>query len=241
MLLCLPSPEVWAQTPEQQLDWALSAYQNGGCPEAAAQLSELLYPLKLSSREDIRVARIHLGVCAYVLGDKEEAEREFRKVLMETPDLNLDPVQTPAALLEFFETVRVQVVAEQGPAPVALTPSERARSFLLDVAPLGLAQFDQGHDLKGSLLFTGEFVLTFSTAATYAWLIQNEGIPADEDSYQLRQQVRTANHLFFVGTAAVFGFGLVDGLYHGDRLKWSPRISSGSDTAELGLTAAWTW
>lgn len=241
-LMCLLRGNLWAQTPEQQLEWALSAYQNGGCPEAAAQLSELLYPLKLTSREDIRVARLHLGLCSFVLGDEDEAEREFRQVLLEAPELSLDPVLTPPALLDFFEQVRQRVLQEQAPPPATLTPSARARSFFLDVAPLGLAQFDQGHDLKGSLLFTGEFVLTFSTAATYAWLVQNEGIPPTEDAYQLREQVRTANHLFFVATTAVFSFGLVDGLYHGERLRWlGPRLTPGTSSAELGMTATWSW
>ena len=57
-------------------------------------------------------ARKYLGATYLFLGKDEEAKEQFRLLLEEDPDYDIDPVAFPGAVVETFQEVQAQVTAE---------------------------------------------------------------------------------------------------------------------------------
>lgn len=57
-------------------------------------------------------ARKYLGATYLFLGKDEEAREQFRLLLEEDPDYDIDPVAFPGAVVETFQEVQAQVTAE---------------------------------------------------------------------------------------------------------------------------------
>lgn len=90
----------------RKLDAAIRAYEHGGYLSAAEQLNAILYPLKLSNKQDIVLAKAWLGMSLYILGRRLEAEQEFRGVFRLQPGWKPDPLKVPPELVAFIERLR---------------------------------------------------------------------------------------------------------------------------------------
>lgn len=223
-LFCLAAPaDLQAQDQaDPRLERAISAYHNGGFHEASAQLNALLYPLKLEEMDQILEARIYLGLCAYILERPEEAAAEFSRVLEVDPRYQLDPLYTPPDILAFFEQLRKKrLQARPTPssvptAPPAIISRTAPQDFILDLAPLGIAQFRAQRPIHGALLLAGEMLL--GTVATVTYLYHRDYIYQDPpESYDeqaaMLLRVKRVNQVTFWSTTALITYGAADALY----------------------------
>ena len=239
-----------AQAPQSpELAEAIAAYRNGGYSEAAARLNELLYPLKLRSRDDILDARITLALCYYILDRPLEAKAEFLRALDQDPDLSLDPLYTPPEILAFFAEIKANHErTRQTPSTVPSPPAEarpskdERQSLALDLAPFGIAQLRAGRPAHGALLLSGEVLLTGTATGTWLWLVNKQDEVDGGDGYLDTDQealvftwVKRTNHAAFAGSALLFTYGLGDALWHvrsrDARVSFTPAVPG----AELGV------
>lgn len=58
-------------------------------------------------------SRKYLGATYLFLGKKEEAREQFRRLLEEDPDYDIDPVAFPEAVVQTFQEVRKEALAER--------------------------------------------------------------------------------------------------------------------------------
>ncbi len=207
--------------PRAQLETAIDTYEHGGYLEAAAQLNKLLYPLKLSSHEDIVRAKVYLGLCYYILDKKEEAEQEFRGVFKLDPNYRPDPLFVPPEVIAFIERFRpppplpprrtdVLGLGETLDAPGGAPFRFQARNML----PFGIPQFGHGDMGKGLALLAGEVSLLALNVGSYAYLkVYNDpgGVPAERYPYLLVAKATNITTLSLLAISVIYGMG--DALY----------------------------
>lgn len=199
---------------KHELEEAITAYERGGYLAAAARLSALLYPLKLTDRKDIVLAKSHLGMCYYVLGRREDAAVEFRGVFRVDETWKPDPLKVPPELMTFIERLRP---APERAAPVpglgeALQnrPNTTSRFSPKDLIPFGVPQLLRGEYGRGIALATVETSCLAANLASYWFLKANtQSPPADDAAYGRLQLVRGVNYasLGLLVVTAVLGAG----------------------------------
>lgn len=175
-----------ADSPEAIFKSAIEDFEFGEHEESAVKLKSILEPPKLSSKEDLIVARQYLGACHFLLGDRTKAKSQFSLLLALDPRHKLDPEVFSPALVDFFEGVRNEAGLgdpERGEAP--REPREKkdpsAESVKLEappklakkeappaalaLIPFGVGQFSNRHHVRGAIFATAEVGL-FATALT---------------------------------------------------------------------------
>lgn len=182
----------------KRLDAGLKAFEQGGYLAAVEQLSGLLYPLKLTDKREIVLAKATLGMAYYVLGRRAEAGQEFRAIFRMEPTWRPDPLKVPPELVAFIEKQRpaaprpqvVQGIGETLPMQEFQPP----RSRVVNLLPLGLPQFLNGDPRRGILYASLHTSLLAANVGTYWYLRQGEGsVPADDAEYRRRQGAKVAN------------------------------------------------
>ncbi len=90
-------------------------YENQSYGKAARQLESLVGGAVPRARNQVvrLEARKYLGASYMFLDEEEQAREQFRLLLEEEPDYDLDPVAFPEAVVEAFEEVQAQVRAER--------------------------------------------------------------------------------------------------------------------------------
>jgi hypothetical protein len=141
---------------------------------------------RLTSKEDLIVARQYLGACYHLLDDKERAEAQFTMLLAIDPKHRLDPEMFSPALVEFFESVRVKTGMHLEPkddqttrpgnttqqatgakADLAPKPRSEGPPIALAFLPLGAGQFNNRQPIRGALFAAGEVGLFSTAIATF--------------------------------------------------------------------------
>lgn len=236
-------------TPTQQLAEAVSAYEHGGYLEAAALLSRILYPLKLTEPADIVKARVYLGLCYYVLGQKEDAEQEFRGVFKIDPTYKPDPFYIPEEIISFMEALR---------PPPPMPPKrldidglgerieEAPTSFRLAVAPanllpLGIPQLRNGERGRGVALLVTQTLLLGVNVTSYILLERyNDPMGNSEALHSYLVGAKAINVASFSLLTLTVMYGVGDALVRypaGNEpdSRLSPRVPHGS-TFALGFS-----
>lgn len=198
----------------EELQEAISAYEHGGYLAAAARLSALLYPLKLTDRRDIVTAKAHLGMCYYVIGRRDNAAVEFRAVFKIDPTWKPDPLKVPPELVTFIERLR-PAVARTAPVPGLgedfqrpLQPIERFTYTQL--LPFGVPQLLHQDYGRGLALAGIEATCLAANVSSYWYLrINAQSVPTDEAAYERLQVARGINYssLGLLVVTAVLGTG----------------------------------
>ncbi len=218
----IPAPlEAKTATPRQRLDQAIIAYRNGGYREAAAELSRLLYPLKLTDREQIVQAKVYLGLSYYVLGRAEEAADEFRAVFKIHPKYGPDPLNIPPEIIRFIENLRPppleppRTTAVPGLGEQVLLPDLRSPRFsALNLMPLGIPQFRHGDFGRGTALAATELSLLALNVSSYWYLWYWENTKqASEELRPCLFTARAVNISSFSLLALTLVVGSGDALY----------------------------
>lgn len=214
---------VCAQSDEFRRAYAIYAY--GEYRRAAKEFSSLLYPLKLTDKEEILKAHQYLGICYFLLDEKVAAENEFGSILRIEPGYSLDPLFTPPEIVGFFDNLKK--AAEQEARTEA---RKRQALFALNFVPFGVGQFQNGHRVKGYVLLGTEGAALVTNILTYYLRTTMEASP----NHYLSQDVKLANKLqdtqivafwVFVGAGV---YGIVDALWHFPTAAVSPAEHGGT-------------
>ena len=233
---------------------AIEIYQNGGYPEAAARLDALLYPLRLNTSEDILQARVHLALSYHILGRVKQSSAEFMRALDQDPDLELDPLYVPPEILAFFaetkkthQETRPTPSTVPSPTPTVVPAPEERMESVLDLAPLGIAQFRAGRPVHGGLLLSGEIFLGAVSTGTWLWLgnKQDEIDARDPPLFDDAQEaavftwVKRANNVAFFSTAALLAYGLGDAVWRTSARHNAVRLAPGAPGTQVGMQLTW--
>lgn len=94
---------------------ARRAYESQEYNEAARRFEALVGgPVpRLRSRPLIHESRKYLGASYLFLGRRDAASREFQRLLEDDPEYQIDPIVFPREVVDFFSTVRDQIVRER--------------------------------------------------------------------------------------------------------------------------------
>lgn len=248
-LVC-PTRPLLAQagtTPVQRLSQAIDAYQHGGYLEAAAELTALLYPLKLTNRQDIVKAKVHLGLCYYVLGRKDESAQEFRDVFRIDPNYQPDPLYIAPEMIQFIERLRPPPPEVKRNPPVPGLGEQLSNTAFRPVQfnpgnliPLGIPQFRHGDIKRGAALAGTELALLSVNVGSYWYLRYYNNTEQAEELYPYLVAARAANITTFTLLLVTISVGAGDAMY---RYRNPPTSSSslhflpmvGPNMAGLGI------
>jgi len=187
-VLALASPAQADDDTAKALEGAIEDFEFGEHAAAEKKLFALLNPIKLTSAEDVILARQYLGACYFLLDQRPKSESEFAKILVLDADHKLDPEVFSPALVQFFEDVRSRTgvgLKKQPPPPpdvkdplttvpvrdpvvaAPATPSSGKPPFALAFVPFGIGQFSNHHPVRGTLFAVGEVGLFTAAIISY--------------------------------------------------------------------------
>lgn len=142
-----------------ELRKALEQYDFGEFEAACKQLETLRYN-KTFDAEARLVTMKYLGACRHVVGDKHAAAAAFNDLLDLDRNAQLDPVQFPPDMVEFFGQVKARHAAARAKVPDAPPPPvvgpdpppDASGRTSMAWAPFGVGQFQNGQRSKGTTL-----------------------------------------------------------------------------------------
>jgi tetratricopeptide (TPR) repeat protein len=163
---------------EDELRRARNEYAYGNYDAAAERLTELLYPMSLSTDEQVIEARKYLALSYYLLDRLDEVGEEFAKLLYLDPDHQLDPFSVAPSVIDIFESIRAKLKPEldiirqrRSDAKLSAPHDEGVRriietriierSELATFMPFGVGQFQNG-DARWGAIFAGVELLLLS-------------------------------------------------------------------------------
>lgn len=236
-------------TVEQELRRAKNEYAYGNYQTAVESIRSLLYPMRLTSDEQVIEARKYLALSYYLLERYDEVGEEFAKLLHLDPDYQLDPFTVAPPVIEMFEQVReklkpeLDVVRQLRSDTKLETPPkagverevERVITKLSDFMtfmPFGAGQIQNG-DLELGLLFAvTEVVLLAANISSYLYLVYGVG-DYHEDEQEKRQLVQ-ALVVTQYASLGLFGVTWSLGVFHA-RLHFVPVVRAPPVVREMPL------
>lgn len=168
---------------EDTLDTAKQGYFSGES-EQARDLLHGLYE-RLEAGEDpgtelATEAMTYLGAIQHRLGDQQAAREAFRWILEQDPEAPISPYHHPIDVLNLFELVRVEILAERNTPPPPFDPGPPpAWAF----APLGIPQFTQGR--TGAGLLYGGLQASFGITSIVMFAHLSEANAPDDQPHPL--------------------------------------------------------
>ncbi len=224
---------------EAELRRAKNEYAYGNYTTAVGGLTGLLYPMRLTTDEQVIEARKVLALSYYLLGKLEPAREEFKKLLFLSPDYELDPYTIAPPIIDVFETVRLQLKPELDairqrksdqqmglPTQVGfrrvIETRITERSDFATLLPFGVGQFQNG-DVGWGVFFAALELTLLSVniaAHMYANSVGNYS-PEQTERRLLVQRLTVAQY----AALAMFGLSWSLGVFHA-RLHFAPSIES---------------
>lgn len=172
-----------------ELRRAKNEYSYGSYDDAAKRLHGLLYPMRLTSDEQVIEARKYLALSYYLLDQTGPMGEEFEKLLYLDPDYQLDPFTVAPAVIEVFEQVRARLkpqldvirqrktdesLASGGPRRI-IEQRIVEKSELALWMPFGLGQLENGDRALGIFFAVVEAALLAGNVAAYLYLTYGLG------------------------------------------------------------------
>jgi tetratricopeptide (TPR) repeat protein len=244
--LCLAQPADPASI-EDALRRAKNEYAYGNYEAAVDQLRLVLYPMKLSTDQQVIEARKYLALSYYLLDRLDEVGEEFAKLLYLDPDYELDPYTVAPPVIDMFESIRRQLKPEldiirqlksqkqiQEPVkPGVQREIERTvtqRSELATFLPFGVGQFQNGHTGWGLTFAISELLLLAANMTAYLVAVHGVGNNYPAQDRSLVQALAVTQY------ASLAAFGLVWslGVFHA-RLHFVPEIEGPTLVRETPL------
>ncbi len=148
---------------------ALEKYDFGDFEVACAKLDELRFNNAFDMEARV-VTLKYLGACRHVQGDPTGATAAFESLLSLDANAQLDPVQFPPDMVQFFAGVKGKFQSQPEPEPEPKPDQEtlddlRAsdshpprKSAGVALLPFGAGQFQNGQSGKGVTFATGQAV-----------------------------------------------------------------------------------
>jgi tetratricopeptide (TPR) repeat protein len=256
-----------APSPSPDLKRARDRYEFGAWADAAGAARALLSRRpELSEAEAIEAWRI-LGLAEYQLGDERQAREAFVNLLSLDPDHALDPFLVPPAIVEYFDRVKQESEPQLQPlrerkrqlkeqerlaeeARRRLLAEEQARSgpptrviraqeriYLFNWLPFGAGQFQNGDNVKGTIIASSEIV--FGLVNLAAILVHNQIAddrsrrcslqdttncsrpPITDSDQRLLGRIDTVKYVTAALFWGVYAYGVVDA-----HLRYVPRVET---------------
>ena len=235
-----------ASAAPSELEQAAQAYAKGEYKRAISLLTPLLYPtIRLPSEDMVKRAHKMLGISYVFEKDEASAGKEFLAILSSQPDYRLDPLVEPESAVKLFDKVRAENAEKLQKIKAGLEAERKrreaelkrknaqpklqlvieretiTRSFWANFVPFGVGQFQNGHRVKGWILFSAQIglgVASLSSAIVYRVTFANQSIVPAEDVSSARAlsavQVITGAAFF-----AAVAYGIVDALLYYEPAK----------------------
>ena len=270
-----PLPE--ALPAGERLLLAQKAFRNIQFGRLRGLLEPLFSPEVIISRGQGRLeARALLGTGLFFEagGDDPEAdaalrgaaEAQFLALLRESPDYELDPLAYPTSVVEFFELTKQkhapELEARRGASQDQVPPSAgltsiyiervvRRRNWGLNFMPFGVGQFQNGDDIKGTLLGAGQAAALTTNVAAFVWaqsIWRDVGgvFPRDATGSRPGSQAQTVENLeaamyISLGVfAALYAWSVADGLLLYEEEDVLLRTLDGPPQELLPQSGAWS-
>lgn len=226
--LCVAAPA--AAQPAETLNSARTEFRAGNFPKAISLLSTLLYPNnQLSDKGQIAEAHLLLGVSYFEIGNPSGANQEFEEALFIDRSLRLDPLLFSERAIKAFDEKKKQVQAQvardqererlnrekaEFEARVKNALVVEKRDYIVNFAPFGLGQFQNGHATKGTALAITQAGLAGTSLSLWLYQIFNYGYRGSvpEDEIGLVNSIQIAQIGTAVGFYLVWAYGIVDSL-----------------------------
>jgi tetratricopeptide (TPR) repeat protein len=230
---------------EDALRRAKNEYAYGNYHDAIEQLRALLYPMKLTTDQQVIEARKYLALSYYLLDRLDEVGEEFAKLLHLSPDYQLDPYTVAPPVIDMFESIRRQLKPDldiirqlrsdkqiQEPIkPGVHREIERTitkRSALGTFLPFGIGQFQNGHTGWGITFAVSEALLLAVNIAAHLVAIYGVGDDYPAEDRTLVQVLTVTQY----ASLALFGFTWSLGVFHA-RLHFVPEIEGPTKVREV--------
>ncbi len=224
--------------PEDELRRAKNEYAYGNYDESVRRLRGLLYPMRLSSDEQVIEARRYLALSYYLLDQRDLMNEEFTKLLYLDPDYELDPFSIAPPVIEIFEALRRELAPEldeirQRRADEQLKqPSGEGvlrvvnrrvteKSELATFLPFGVGQFQNGDTELGVFFAVSEGLLLAVNVAAFLYARYGIGTGFSEDERNTVRALAFAQY----GSLVLFGAVYSVGVYQA-RLRFVPVVES---------------
>jgi hypothetical protein len=235
---------------EDDLRRAKNEYAYGNYDKSVALLRGLLYPMRLTTDEQVIEARKYLALSYYLVDQLDGVGEEFAKLLHADPDYQLDPFTIAPPVIEMFETIRRHLKPEldvirqlrsddklsQPLRPGIQREIERRiteKSELSTFMPFGIGQFQNGQTGWGVAFAASELVLLAINVAAYVYIVR---VVADSKGDYLQDKRQLVQSLTVVqyGSLALFGLAWSLGIFHA-RLHFVPVVESPETVREIPL------
>lgn len=233
-LACCITATAFAGTAREDFEQAKEAYRNKrDCNVAQPLLNFVLHPKeKLADRESLFEAHVMLGACFADAGDPASAKDEFEAALQLKPREVLDSQFFSARAVRIFDDTRADVEnrakkdaelrelqAQRERVELALKNLRvyRQNYYILNFAPFGVGQYQNGDKLKAALFAGGQIAALGGSVGIWYYLVNKYGIrstkvPLDEGPGVRRlQQVEIGAGLAFYG---LWIWSAIDALRH---------------------------
>lgn len=238
------------QSVEDDLRRAKNEYAYGNYEDAVAALRDLLYPMRLSTDEQVIETRKYLALSYYLLHRLDEVGDEFAKLLHLDPDYQLDPFTVAPPVIEMFEAVRKELEEQldvirrlrsdhklEEPIKPGVTReivrTYTERSEFATFMPFGIGQFLNGHVGWGVVFAVSEFVLLAANIVAYVVAVRAVGNDYQADDRSLVQALIVTQY----GSLAMFGLVWSLGVFHA-RLHFVPVIEAPKVVREIPIASS---
>jgi hypothetical protein len=233
-LLCCIAASARAGTPRQDFEQARDAFRNQkDCNVAQPLLNNVLHPKeRLADRDSLYEAHVMLGACFADSGDPALAKDEFEKGLQLKPHEVLDAQFYSARAVRIFDDTKADIEnrakkdaelrelqAQRERVELALKNLRvyRQNYYILNFAPFGVGQYQNGQKLKAALFAGGQIATLGTSVGIWYYLVNKYGIrstkvPLDEGPGVRRlQQIEIGAGLAFYG---LWIYSAIDALRH---------------------------
>jgi len=232
VLLCALAGVARAGTPQKDLENARDLFIHNDCDHARGALLSLLNPLRLSESDQIFEVHTMLGACYAEDGEISLAKDEFEKALQLKPHSSLGPPYYSSKAVRVFDDTKADVEnrakkdaelrelqAQRERVELALKNLRvyRQNYYILNFAPFGVGQYQNGQKLKAALFAGGQIAALGTSVGIWYYLVNKYGIrstkvPLDEGPGVRRlQQVEIGAGLAFYG---LWIYSAIDALRH---------------------------
>jgi tetratricopeptide (TPR) repeat protein len=214
LLFLLFSLSLAFSTEEEVVNSFIKKYEYGQYEAAIEGFRSLLYPLVLKKMKNITTAHLYLGFCYCLTEQKQEAKKEFLKVLKLSPQLELNPDFVPPVIIQIFNQTRAEFEEEKKKKQKKISPPkipknsekkellrEKKDLIFSKFYPFGWEQFRQGKRVKGYILGGGQVLSLATTLFAYFRLEKEKdtipGVYWNYDEAEKWQQVQKISFATF--------------------------------------------
>lgn len=220
---------------EDDLRRARNEYAYGNYDAAIDKLHALLYPMRLSTDEQVIEARQYLALSYYLTDHLPQAKEELAKLLFLNPDYELDPFSVAPPVVELFESLRRDLKTEldqirrqrfeqkrsqKDMAGILRTVELRTkeRSDVASFLPFGVGQFQNGDTGWGVFFAAAEAALIAANIGAYLTALSMNHYDASQAGTVQALQVAQYSSL------ALFGVTWSIGAFQA-RVNFSPTVN----------------